>query len=118
MQTHTAQIEAYKTENFAVPAHKITFSEWNPEGSETLICLHSLIANSHDYDFLAAAISKNFRVIAIDMPGRGDSDWFEDSALYNYEVYMADLFAILKILNMENSTSQSKRIQFGSSLLT
>jgi pimeloyl-ACP methyl ester carboxylesterase len=34
------------------------------------------------------------------MPGRGDSDWFEDAALYNYEVYMSDLFALLKILNI------------------
>jgi pimeloyl-ACP methyl ester carboxylesterase len=100
MQIHIAQIEAYKTDNFEVPAHKIRFSEWNSEGKETLICLHSLIANSHDYDFLGKAISKNFRVIAIDMPGRGDSDWFEDAALYNYEVYIADLFALLKTLNL------------------
>ncbi len=100
MQNHIAQIEAYKTANYEVPAHKIAFSEWNPEGVETLVCLHSLIANSHDFDFLADVVCKDFRVIAIDMPGRGDSDWFEDPALYNYEVYMADLFALLKILNI------------------
>lgn len=103
MQNHTAQIEAYKTANFEVPTHKIAFSEWNPEGEETLVCLSNLIGNSHDYDFLAEVVSKGFRVIALDMPGRGDSDWFQDAALYNYDVYVADLFAILKILKISKT---------------
>ncbi|MGV2333182.1 MAG UNVERIFIED_CONTAM: alpha/beta hydrolase [Planctomycetaceae bacterium] len=101
MQNHIAEIASYKTENFNVPSHKIAFSEWNNEGREVLVCLHSLIANSHDFDFLAEAISKDLRVIAVDMPGRGDSSWFEDKSLYNYEVYIADLLALLKSLNIE-----------------
>jgi len=100
MENQIVQINSYSTENFNVPTHRLAFSEWNKNRKETLICLHSLIANSHDFDYLAEAVSNNFRVIAIDMPGRGDSDWFEDASLYNYEIYIAELLALLKMLSV------------------
>lgn len=101
MEKQIAQIEEYEIEDYKVPNHKIAFSEWNPDGKEVLVCIHSLITNSHDFDYLAKEMPKNFRVIAIDMPGRGDSDWFDDKNLYNYEVYIANFLALMKHLNIE-----------------
>lgn len=101
MNQHFAHIEAYTSEKgFEVPAHKIAFYEWNPEGAETLICIHSLITNSGDFTYLGEYINKNYRVIAIDMPGRGDSDWFEDPELYDYEAYIPDVLALLRYLDL------------------
>jgi len=44
--------------------------DWQGSG-ETLICVHGLTANGHCWDKLAEALSQ--RVIAYDLPGRGDS---------------------------------------------
>lgn len=101
MKKQIAEIEAYEVAGHMVPAHKIAFSDSNPEGDEVLVCVHSLITNSHDFDFIAQGISKDFRIIAIDMPGRGDSDWFEDDKLYNYDVYVADFLTLLEALGIE-----------------
>lgn len=101
MQKQIVKIEEYEVAGYKVPAHKIAFSDSNPEGKEVLVCIHSLITNSHDFDFLAKDISKDFRVIAIDMPGRGDSDWFEDDNLYNYDVYIADFLILMGALKIK-----------------
>lgn len=101
MQKQIAEIEEYEVEGYKVPRHKIAFSDSNPEGKEVLVCVHSLITNSHDFDFLAKDISKDYRIVAIDMPGRGDSEWFEDGSLYNYEVYISDFLALMDNLGIK-----------------
>jgi len=101
MHKKKALIAEYKVGAYIVPSHNIAFSDFNPEGKEVLVCNHSLITNSHDFDFLAQDMSKDFRIIAIDMPGRGDSDWFEDGDLYNYEVYIADFLSLMEYLEVK-----------------
>ena len=101
MQKQIAEIEAYEVEGYKVPSHKIAFSDTNPEGKEVLVCVHSLITNSHDFDFLAKGLVGDFRIIAIDMPGRGDSDWFDDDKLYNYDVYVADFLTLMDALGIK-----------------
>jgi pimeloyl-ACP methyl ester carboxylesterase len=104
MNQHFAHIEAYKNEKgIEVPSHKISFHEWNPEGSETLVCIHSLITNSGDFTYIGDYIDKDFRVIAIDIPGRGDSDWFDNPELYDYDTYIPDMLALFKHLNIEKT---------------
>ena len=58
MEKQIAEIEAYEVAGHKVPSHKIAFSDTNPEGKEVLVCVHSLITNSHDFDFIAKDISK------------------------------------------------------------
>jgi pimeloyl-ACP methyl ester carboxylesterase len=47
-----------------------------------VICVHGLTRNAHDFDYLAQYLvehntneSQSVRVIAVDVPGRGESDW-------------------------------------------
>lgn len=104
MNQHFAHIESYINEkNGNVPDHKMAFYEWNPEGKETLVCIHSLITNSGDFAYLGEYIDKNYRVIAIDMPGRGDSDWFDDPDLYYYETYIPNVLALFESLNIQKT---------------
>lgn len=100
MKQKTAIISAYEVEGMQIPEHKLAFLDWNDTATNTIICIHGLISNAHDFDFLAEKLSNNFRIIAIDIPGRGNSEWFQDKNLYQYSVYIADVLALLKSLNI------------------
>lgn len=100
MKQQIATIASYNIEHLIVPEHKIAFIDWNENAKNTVVCMHGLISNSRDFDYLAARIASDFRVISIDIPGRGDSDWFEDKSLYQYPVYIADILALLASLDI------------------
>lgn len=100
LKQKTAIISAYKIDDIIVPEHELAFLDWNEFATNTVVCVHGLISNSHDFDYLATKLSKDFRVLSIDIPGRGDSDWFENQSLYQYPVYIADVLALLKSLNI------------------
>lgn len=94
-------IPKYTLDGLDVPEHKISFTDWNQKSSNIVICVHGLVSNSHDFDFLAKKLSPYFRIISIDIPGRGDSDYFENPNLYTYPVYIADVMVLLKSLGIE-----------------
>jgi len=100
MIQNSAIIAEYKLDNLTIPEHKIAFVEWNPSSKRTIVCMHGLISNSRDFDYLSVKLASEFRVISLDMPGRGDSDWFDDKSLYQYPVYISDILALLKSLNI------------------
>lgn len=79
---------------------KIAYRVWG-EGPQTLICVHGLYRNSHDFDVLGAALSDRMRVVAVDMMGRGDSDFATDFDRYNAEFYARDVLALADHLNLE-----------------
>jgi len=100
MNQKIATIASYNVENLTIPEHKLAFVDWNESAKNTVVCMHGLISNSRDFDYLAAKLLSDFRVISIDMPGRGDSDWLQDKSLYQYPVYIADILALLKSLDI------------------
>jgi pimeloyl-[acyl-carrier protein] methyl ester esterase len=55
-------------------------AEVTGRGRRDLVLLHGWGSNSRVWDELAAALERRFRVIAIDLPGHGRSDW--DAALH------------------------------------
>ncbi len=82
--------------------HRVAWLEWgDPNNPRTIVCVHGLTRNAHDFDFLAAALAADYRVIAPDMPGRGDSDYMSNTANYSYGAYMADALALLDSLELE-----------------
>jgi pimeloyl-ACP methyl ester carboxylesterase len=56
-----------------------------------------------DFTFLARSLSDKFRVIALDLPGRGQSDWLTDKRGYRQEIYMQDLRALYDTLSIEQA---------------
>lgn len=59
------------------------------DNPNVVICVHGLSRSGKDFDDLGAALAKDWRVLAVDMPGRGDSDWMEDKSAYAYPLYEA-----------------------------
>ncbi len=82
--------------------HRLGYREWaGPRGAPTLLCVHGLTRNGRDFDSLAQALSKVYRVVCPDMPGRGISENLVDSAQYAYPIYLADLATLIARLDVE-----------------
>jgi len=64
-----------------------------------LICLHGLSGNAHSFDGLAPHLTAHRRVIAVDVRGRGDSEWGPPGD-YNATVYTSDLAALIDALGL------------------
>jgi pimeloyl-ACP methyl ester carboxylesterase len=55
---------------------RLHFLEWNPAGIRTLVLLHGNCANAWWWQPTADALaSADFRLIALDLRGHGDSEW-------------------------------------------
>lgn len=79
---------------------RIAYSDWGG-GGRTLICVHGLYRNRHDFDVLAGELANEFRILAVDMMGRGDSDPAPDVTRYNAEFYARDVVELADQLGLE-----------------
>lgn len=56
-----------------------------------VLCLPGLTRNARDFEELAERLAGNWRVICVELRGRGDSAYAKDSATYNPLQYLEDL---------------------------
>src|SRR5436309_3009528 len=76
--------------------HRIAYTDWgNLSNPHVVVCVHGLSRNSRDFDFLAAALTPECRVVCMDVAGRGDSEWLEDKSYYSFATYQSDAAAML-----------------------
>jgi pimeloyl-ACP methyl ester carboxylesterase len=76
--------------------HRIVYYEWGDPGNpRVVICVHGVGRNGRDFDVFAEAISGTHRVLAVDMPGRGESDWLADPNDYVFPTYLTTLTALI-----------------------
>ncbi len=83
-------------------SHTLAYTDWgDPHSSRVLICLHGLTRNCRDFDeFAAAMVQEQYRVLCIDVAGRGQSDWLRAAEDYGYATYVADTLAMLDFLQI------------------
>lgn len=76
--------------------HRVTYLDWGRAANKhVVLCVHGLARNSRDFDFLAAELARECRVICPDVVGRGDSDWLADKSDYRFSTYLADAAVLL-----------------------
>lgn len=82
--------------------HRMAYLEWGDAANpRVLICMHGLTRCARDFDFLAAELSPNYRVICPDVAGRGDSDWLKNPLEYAIPIYAADMITLIARLDVE-----------------
>jgi len=54
---------------------RLHYAAWGPRSAPPLILLHGGAANSHWWDWVAPRLAGNLRVLALDFPGHGKSEW-------------------------------------------
>lgn len=79
--------------------YRLHYKLWgkNNPASKTLVCVHGLTGNSMDFKYLGERIAERegYRVVAIDMAGRGESAYYDDPQDYSFDQYLTDLNALL-----------------------
>ena len=72
--------------------HRMAYTEWgDPDNPKVLICVHGLTRNGRDFDQLAQALAKHYRVVCPDVVGRGRSDWLGVKTDYGFPLYVSDM---------------------------
>ncbi|MDQ2917135.1 MAG: alpha/beta hydrolase [Pseudomonadota bacterium] len=76
--------------------HRVVYYEWGaPDNADVVVCVHGIGRNGRDFDVLSEALAPTHRVLAIDMPGRGASEWLRDPMDYVIPVYLGTLTALI-----------------------
>ena len=76
--------------------HRVTYYEWGAhDNPDVVVCVHGIGRNGRDFDVLGEALAPAHRVLAIDMPGRGASEWLRDPMDYATPVYLGTLTALI-----------------------
>jgi pimeloyl-ACP methyl ester carboxylesterase len=67
--------------------------------AETVLLLHGLTQQSHVFDAVAARLARRHRCVALDLRGRGESEWA--AGTYAIPQYVADVLALLDALGLD-----------------
>ncbi|HTM96922.1 MAG TPA: alpha/beta hydrolase [Croceibacterium sp.] len=66
-----------------------------------ILCIPGLTRNARDFEPLAEAFAGEWRVICVELRGRGESDYAKDAASYDAPTYLADIEALLAELGID-----------------
>ena len=69
---------------------RLHYLEWNPHASRTIVLLHGNSANAWWWELVAGAIAPEYRLLALDQRGHGDSEWARPVA-YSPANYVSDI---------------------------
>ncbi len=82
--------------------HRMAYHEWGCQANEkVLVCVHGLARNGRDFDDLAKALARDYRVVCPDIVGRGGSDWLPAAEGYGIAQYLNDMTTLLGRLDVE-----------------
>jgi len=88
----------------AAGSHRMAWTEWgDAHNPRVLICVHGLTRQGRDFDTLAQALADHYRVVCVDVAGRGRSDWLADPQAYAVPQYASDLLTLLGQLRSEGA---------------
>lgn len=77
---------------------KIQVAVWEGNGKQ-ILCIHGLTANARCWDLMASVLAPHYKVIAMDLRGRGLSD--SPPTGYSVEDHCRDILALLDNLALE-----------------
>lgn len=83
--------------------HRIVyFEQGDPDSGDVLVCVHGLTRRGRDFDALARALAEGRRIVCVDLPGRGRSDWLPVASDYQPSTYVQDMAGLIARLNVES----------------
>lgn len=72
-------------------------------GSPVVMMIHGLAGQAHTFDPIAARLSQSYHVYALDVRGRGESEWGPPDG-YHFANYVTDLEAVRDALGLTSMT--------------
>ncbi len=96
------QVPSQPAEKFVtVNGLRIHYLEWGNPDKPPMILLHGIGRIARTFDHIAPHFAKNYRVLAVDMRGHGDSSW-DPKGAYLVEDYVKDVEALARELRLRN----------------
>ncbi|WP_428609560.1 alpha/beta fold hydrolase [Sedimenticola sp.] len=92
-------ITPFRTAPVRVNGISLSYREW-PGDKGPILCLPSFAGHKGSFDRLAQALAPDYRVIALDLRGRGDSDKPEQG--YGFAYHARDILAFMQQLGIES----------------
>ncbi|MEO8307491.1 MAG: alpha/beta hydrolase [Pseudomonadota bacterium] len=86
-----------------VAGRRLHYLEWpGPADAPTLLLLHGFLAHAHWWDFVAPSLAENYRVIAPDFSGMGDSEYRDD---YTHAHFDEEVTGLIETLGIAGCTA-------------
>lgn len=76
--------------------YALDFCKQTQAGRPSVVCVHGITRNRHDFQFLLSRLGREFSVYAPDLMGHGKSEWLGDELVYRKEVFLAQLDHLLE----------------------
>lgn len=77
------------------------YLEWGDPGKPTILMLHGIQQQAHSWDFISLPLSVDYRIIAVDQRGHGDSDWSPNGD-YSTDAYVGDVQGLVSTLALKD----------------
>lgn len=78
---------------------RLHYREWSDATAPPLILLHGFTGHARSWDSFSRAMSRQYRVLALDQRGHGESGWTTD---YSTAAMVADLRAFVAALHLDH----------------
>ncbi|CAL8332326.1 unnamed protein product [Lota lota] len=84
-----------------VPWGQIRGKVWGPDHGRPVLCLHGWADNCGTFDTLLPLLPQDYRYVAMDMTGHGQSSHRPPGVPYYFQSYVADVHRVAKALQWE-----------------
>ncbi len=98
-----AQAPSYADRFGTANGLRLHYLEWGDPARPAMILLHGIARHAHTFDHVAPVLARDYRVIALDLRGHGDSAWSPEGA-YLVQDYVKDLEALVAELRLRRVT--------------
>ncbi len=84
----------YRDEWMSINGVRLHWQDWGAPEAPAVLMLHGLTQQSHTFDHVAERLSARYRCIALDLRGRGESEWAAPET-YTIPHYVQDALKLL-----------------------
>jgi len=77
---------SYRSSNIVLRQLRFHFLEWGARDAPPIVLLHGGHQSAHSWDLVSLHLAQNYRVLALDQRGHGDSEWARDVEYSNHNM--------------------------------
>ena len=93
----------YADRTVTVNGLRLHYLDWGGADKPAMVVIHGIERHAHTFDHIVPQFTRDYRVIALDMRGHGDSAWSAEGA-YLVEDHVNDLEAVIPALGLRGIT--------------
>ena len=90
----------YRSCNIVLRQQRFHFLEWGAPDAPPIVLLHGGHQSAHSWDLVSLHLARDYRVLALDQRGHGDSEWARDVEYSNHTMSL-DAEAFIETLGLQ-----------------